>query len=165
MKIAEWIAPEYVRASIIQWEKATAEFDRVALLEKEVALRVNQRVADVLSTMDPFEPLLRKYHVIFSPEYPRPEDKLSAKSQYDFFVWAHFLEQDPNFKFLNDWIRNLQGNATVRQAKNSDEWFMGRAILATVTLYIREVSRLASRYKDIIAKRDGSFDAFLPVDE
>ena len=164
MKLARFIAPEYERAAADQWGKATKELDRLAERELALAQMVNQRVAHVLNTMDPFEPLLRKYHVIFSEEYPRPEDKLSPQSQFQFFLWAFSMEQDPNWKYLTEWIRNVQGNATVRQAKNSEEWFFGRATLALITLFIREVSRLSSRYKDILAKRDGSFDAFLPVE-
>ncbi len=155
--VAAIIAPEYK-------EEMTATQAVLEIRAKEADHRVNQRVADILNTMDPFEPILKKYHVIFSEEYPHPEDKLAQKSQYDFFLWAFSLEQDPNYKYLTDWIQNVQGNATVRQAKNSEEWFFGRATLAFITLYRREVSRLANRYKDIIAKRDGSFDAFLPVE-
>lgn len=163
--IARFIAPEYEDTNYDEWHEIKKREKILAYKEREVDERVNQRVADFLLTMDPFEPLLKKYHVIFSEDYPRPEDKLAPQSQFEFLRWAFYLEQEVHFKYLNDWIRNVQGNATLRQAKNDPEWFFGRAMLACVTLYIREVSRLSSRYKDILAKRDGSFDAFLPVEE
>lgn len=140
--------------------------EELAALEKqkaELEMRVNQRVADVIAQMDPFEPVLRKYNVIFSEEYTHPESKLSEQSQLQFFMWASAQKQDPYFGHLMDWIRNTQGNATLRQASNDREWDYGRAAIATITLLIGEVGRLASRYEDILARRDQGFNENLPV--
>lgn len=144
---------------------APHEAERLAEKERGIELLVNQRVADFLMKMDPFEPLLKKYHVIFSEEYANPEDKLDEPGQLQLFMWAYGVSGNKEFKFLVDWLRNTQGNATLRKAKNDHEWLYGRAAVATISLFTEEVSRLASRYKDILAKRDGKeFDESLAVE-
>ena len=152
-KIADWIAPERAR-----------ELKEAHL---SIQMDVNRRVADVINKLDPFEPAYRKYHVIFSSEYEHPEDKLSDRSQFEFFQWAHYLTRDPNFRHLMDFIRNTQGNATVRAAKTDQEWFVGRAMLFLIASLIKEVNRLSTRFEDIISKRDGDakFNRFIPVEE
>lgn len=133
--------------------------------EKDIDNEVNDRVATILSKMDPFEPLLRKYNIIFSEEYLHPEDRLDDRSQLQMFMWAWGIESDPSYKYLIDWIRNTQGNATVRKSSTDQQWFFGRAMVASISLFATEVSRLSSRYKDILAERDGqSFDKNLPID-
>lgn len=137
------------------------------LLEREKSIdnEVNDRVATILAKMDPFEPLLRKYNLVFSQEYDHPEDRLDEQSQLRMFMWAHGIEEDPSFRFLTDWIRNTQGNATVRKSSTDQQWFFGRAMVASISLFVDEVSRLSSRYKDILAERDGQgFDPHLPTE-
>ena len=152
-RIADWIAPERAR--------------ELQNARRDVQMEVNRRVADVINKLDPFEPAFRKYHVIFSEEFERPEEKLSEQSQFEFFQWAHYMTRDPNWRYLMDWVRNTQGNATVRAARTSEEWFVGRAMLFLVASMIKEVNRLSTRFEDIIAKRDqdGKFNRFLPVEE
>lgn len=151
-KIAEALAPEH--------------FNAVAKKQQDMDMLVNQRVAENLLKMDPFEPLLKKYHVIFSEEYDKPEDKLNEPGQLGLFMWAYGMKGEPHFKHLIDWIRNTQGNATLRRAQNDHEWLYGRAAVATMTLFTAEVSRLAGRYEDILAKRkeQGGFDEHLAAE-
>lgn len=149
--IAKLIAPEV--------------FNELAEKKENLDERVNQRVADVLLKMDPFEPLMRKYNVVFSEEWQHPEDKLDHMGKLSLVMWAHGLKKDPNFKHLVDWIRNTQGNNTIRVAKNDHEWLYGRAAIATITLLVDEIGRLSSRYEDMIEQRDSNFDAHLPVGE
>lgn len=156
-KIARWLAPEaFTNVSIV-----TAEFAKKSL---ELDMQVNRRVADIVAKMDPFEPFFKKYHVVFSKEWERPEDRLNPQSQLQLFMWAYQVEGDPSFKYLVDWMRNTQGNATLRKAKNENEWFYGRAAVAVVTLLVDEVTRLASHYRELMAKRGQSFDEHLPVE-
>lgn len=142
MRIARWLAPEEFAAL----EKQKAELEQA----------VNGRVADILFKMDPFEPLMKKYNVIFSEEWDKPEDKLNDQSRLTLFMWAYGVKKDPSFIHLTDWIRNTQGNATLRKAAQNDEWFYGRAAIATITLFVSEVGRLASHYEKILAERNGA---------
>ena len=151
--IAAWIAPERAQALRVYGEKlAKAE---------EI---INQRVAMALMQMDPFEPFMKKYHGIFSKEYERVEDKLDEPSQIHLFTWAYGIKDSPEFKYLTDWILNTQGNNTVRRAKTEFEWFYGRAAIATIMLFIDEVSRLASKYQDILARKDQEFNSNVTVE-
>jgi len=151
--IARLLAPE----EFVELEKQKANID----------LAVNQRVADVLFKMDPFEPLLKKYSVVFPDKWEerKPEDDLDTMGAVRLFMWAYGTRNDPNFKHLIDWLRNQQGNNTLRKAKNENEWFFGRAAVATLTLFVEEVGRLSSKYEEIMSRRDQSFDAHLPVGE
>lgn len=151
-KVAEWIAP-HDWAGVLEVQKSA----------DSISEQVNQRVAEIVSKMDPFEPFFRKYNVIFSREYSRVEDKLNEQSRIQLFQWAYGLHRDPSFIHLADWIRNTQGNATLRKAKNDNEWFYGRAAVTVMTSFVDEVGRLSSRYEELIAK-DRPFDPSLPVE-
>lgn len=139
------------------------EFAELEKRKKEIDYEVGDRVANTLLRMDPFEPLLKKYNIIFSEEYTHPEDKLDVPSQINLFMWANGLEGNANFKFLTDWIRNTQGNATVRKAGVDNQWFFGRAMIASITLFVEEIGRLSSRYRDMMAK-PGEFDSTLTIE-
>lgn len=156
-KVAMWLAPEYELSLNKQRKELVAK-------EAELVLEVNRRVADIVAKMDPFEPFFKKYHVVFSKEWAKPEDKLDTQSQLRLFQWAYGIDADPSFRYLVDWIRNTQGNATLRKAKNDNEWFYGRAAVVVVTLLVDEVTRLASHYRELMAKRGDSFDPHLPVE-
>lgn len=155
-KVAKWLAPEWEEGVL----RMAFDVDRKMLEVDSVA---NQRVADILSKMDPFEPFFKKYHVIFSTEYERVEDKLNEQSRIQLFQWAYGLHRDPSFIHLVDWIRNTQGNATLRKARNDNEWFYGRAAVTVMTSFVDEVGRLSSRYEELLAK-DHPFDPSLPVE-
>lgn len=149
-KIASFISPE--REEI---------FDS---FESEIQKRTDIRVADILTKMDPFDPLLKKYNIIFSEDYTKPEDKLSDVSQLLLFSWAYGTVKDPSFNHLADWIRNTQGNATIKKANTDHQLFFGRAMVASISLFVEEVRRLSSRYEDIMAKKGKVFDSTLPVE-
>lgn len=140
------------------------EFATIAKRQGELDMEVNRRVADIVAKIDPFEPFFKRYNVVFSKEWERPEDRLNPQSQLQLFMWAYQVEGDPSFKYLVDWMRNTQGNATLRKAKNENEWFYGRAAVVVVTLLVDEVTRLASHYREILAKRGQSFDEHLTVE-
>lgn len=156
-KFAGFISPERERFLNV---RMAAQEER----ERNTTAMINQRVAEIVSKMDPLEPMLKRYNIIFSKEYTHPEEPLDGPSQFRLFMWAYGMKEDPSFKYITDWVRNTQGNATVRKAVGEEQWFFGRAMIASIGLIIDEVSRLASRYEDIVAKRDRSFDAYLPVE-
>lgn len=136
------------------------------LLKKEregIELEVNSRVADILFKMDPFEPLLKKYNIIFSEEWHNVEDKLDPQSQIRLFAWAAAQESSTEFKYITNWIRNTQGNATMRKANADNQWFFGRAMVASITLFVEEIGRLSSRYRDMMQRPD-EFDTNLAVE-
>lgn len=138
-------------------------FEALEKQRQEMEMAVNNRVADALFKMDPFEPVMKKFNVIFSELWEKPEERLDQMSQIQMFMWAYGIERDASFKYLVDWIRNTQGNATLQKGSNHDEWLYGRAAVATITLLVREIGRLASRYRDI-RERDAGFDEHLPVE-
>ena len=152
-----------VRARIARF-LAPSEFEELEKQKQLVDERVNQRVADFLLKMDPFEPLMRKYNVIFSDEWTHPEDKLADRDRLGLFMWAYAANKDPHFVHVMDWIRNTQGNNTLRKGKHADEWLYGRASIATITLLIEEVGRLASKYEEYVSNRDAEFDKNLVVE-
>lgn len=136
-------------------------------LEKQkirIEERVNQRVADFLLKMDPLEPLMRKYHVAFSGDNGRPEDRLAEADRLGLFMWGYATAKDPHFTRVMDWLRDTQGNNTLRKGKQSDEWLYGRASIATITLLVEEVGRLASKYEEYVSRRDVEFDNKLVVE-
>lgn len=141
-----------------------SEFADLQKQREGLEMEVNRRVADYLAKMDPFEPLLRKYNVIFSEEYDKPEANLNSQSQFQMFSWAYAQVTDPSYRHLMNWLRNKQGNATLQKGTHDGHYLYGRAAVATITLLVEEVSRLASRYKDIMAEKTGEFDRNLPVD-
>lgn len=155
----------------MSWRKGIARIlapEEFAALEKkkaEMDLIVNQRIADVLFKMDPFEPLLKKYNVIFSEEWTHPEERLDDQSQIRLYAWAHGMEKDPSFLHVMNWVRNTQGNATLQKAKNDQEWLYGRAAISTITLLVKEVGRLSSKYKELLSVREKTFNENLPIGE
>jgi hypothetical protein len=147
--LARWLAPE--------------EFAELERQKQDLERATNQRVADVLLQMDPFEPFLKKYNVIFSEEWRKPEERLDEQSRIRLFMWAAGIVHDPSFKHMTAWIINTQGNNTLRKGTNDYEWFFGRAAIITMDLFVSEVGRLASRYNEMLKKRD-DFDPHLAAE-
>jgi hypothetical protein len=132
---------------------------------------VNQRVARFLSTMDPFEPVLKLYHGVFSEEYERPEDILDEKSKFYMRMWAWQTMKDPNFKYFMDWLANTFGNETLKRVPINDDklasqrlWY-GRAQISTVILLKREIGRLSNGYEEELNKnKPDDFDKNVGVE-
>lgn len=152
--IARWLAPQ--------------EFEKLAKRQGDLDMEVNQRVADVIMHMDPFEPLLRQYNVVFPAKWSedeKPEDELGSMQALQLYMWAYGQRTDVSFKHLTDWVRNHQGNATLRKGSQDKEWFYGRSAIATMTLFVREIGRLSSKYEEVMLRREPIFDAHLPTGE
>lgn len=121
---------------------------------------VNFRVAKIINGMDPLEPVLKMYHGVFSDEYERPEDNLDKKSQLNMKMWAHRMYTDPSFKYMTDFIMNTFGNETLKRVPINDEklaaqrlWY-GRAQIATMILFKKEIKRLSSLYEELLKPKE-----------
>lgn len=111
----------------------------------------NQRVSKILSEMDPFEPLMKEFHGIFSKDFQRMEEGMDERSQLQFFMWAHRQCNDPYFKYATEWVMNTAGNETMKKAPISAQRTMyGRAQIANMMLFRKEIGRLSSRYEEIL---------------
>lgn len=134
---------------------------------EEADNRVNQRVAKIISEMDPFEPLMKQFHGVFSQEYERPEEKLSPQGQLGMAMWGYQQSRDPHFGYMTDWIMNTQANETLKRAPVTTERVMyGRAQISSMLIFTKEVKRLASIYEDIMnkSKEDPDFNDSAAVD-
>ena len=124
-------------------------------------MRVNQRVAEVVFQIDPFEMVMKQYHGVFSQDYEHPEQRLDDRSKLQMMMWAYQQKTDPNFKYLTDWISNTQGNAMIRAPARSNEergevLMWGKAQIATMIFLVREIGRLSSLYEEILEKQKGN---------
>lgn len=155
--VARWLSPER--------EQELEDYE-IELLkrEKDMDLEINNRVAEITLKMDPFEPFLKKHNVIFGRDWIHPEDNLDSVSQLRMFMWAYGMIDEPSFKYITNWIINTQGNNTLRKAQSDAEWFYGRSAIVTIGLFVDEVGRLASRYKEIRAREENRFDENLTVE-
>lgn len=134
IKIARWLASEYF---------------------EEADNRVSQRVASTIAKMDPFEPILKEFHGVFSKEYERPEDKLDERSQINMKMWGYRMHTDPCFKYMTEWIMNTHANEILKHAPVTPERILyGRAQISTMILFVKEVGRLASLYEDLLEKNN-----------
>ncbi len=137
---------------------------------READLRVNQRVAAAMNEMDPFEPLMKEFHGIFSQDWTHPEDKLNEQGQLTMKMWAYGQSSDPHFKHLTEWIMNTQGNAMLKApARTNDErgeiLMWGKAQISSMVLFVKEIGRLSSLYQEILDKgKDPNFESDLTVE-
>lgn len=124
----------------------------------------NQRVAKIMAGLDPFEPVLKLFHGVFSEEFERPEDKLDVRSQMNMMMFANRTVKDPSFEYLTAWIMNIAGNECLKRAPISVERTQyARAQLANMILFKRELQRLSSLYEEMLKPED-SFDKNLTVE-
>lgn len=155
-KIAAFVAPERSRRLY------TLQQD-LGNLAKNIDWETNRRVAEIVSKMDPFEPLMKQFHGIFSEEFQHPEEKLDTSGKLTMYMMGHRIAKDPHFKYLTDWIANGQGNATLKakgltRENAADIMLYGRAQISTITLLLKELGRLGSNYEEILAKQEeGAF--------
>lgn len=144
-KIAKWLCHDYIH-SLEQQEKS---------FEQRVQDEVNQRVANIILKIDPMEILMKEYSGIFSQEYERVEEPLGAQGQMQMMMWGYSQAKDPCFNRLHDWVINSQGNETMKRAAATEKRLMyGRAQIASMILYRKEVRRLSSLYEELLAKKN-----------
>lgn len=148
------------------WVDIFFKKERVRLAEREANItnEVNQRVAQTLAQMDPFEPLLKEFHGIFSEEHERVEDPLDEKGQLSMKIWGWQNAESPAFKRMTEWVMNTQANESLKRAPVTPERILyGRAQISGMILFVREVKRLSEAYKDMLQK-PGEFDASTPLE-
>lgn len=136
-------------------------FALVAKREHDVEEAVNNRVADFIAKMDPFLPLMRKFDIVFTDDYARPEDGLNPQGKLMLEMWGYSTRDDASFKHLMQFIINLQGNAAVKKGNPTPETILfSRAMLAAPVFMMEQVNRLAMLYEERLAEnRDaGDFD-------
>lgn len=157
IKIARWLTKGYIQSLDTAHAKAMLDID----------MQVNQRVAKMISEMDPFEPLMKQFHGVFSEQYEHPEQRLDTPSRMRMYMWGWQQETDPHFHHLMNWIMNTQGNETLRHAPVTPERILyGRAQLSCMLLFKNEVARLSNLYLEEKARMEnGDFDPTLTVDE
>lgn len=132
-KIARSLVPEYFR-----------DFDD----------KVNQRVANVMLSVDPFEALMKRFHGVFSKEYQRAEEQLDDRSQLQMMMWGSQQCRDPSFKYMTEWVMNMQANETLKRAPVTEERILyGRAQVSCMLLFVKEVERLGLLYDDYLQKQ------------
>lgn len=134
--------------------------------ERHIEQAVNQRVAEVLTKMDPFEPVMRMYRGVFGETFERPEERLDAQSILRLQTLGYTLADDPSFNYLCEWIMNSQGNETLTKAAVTPERILyGRAQISGVLAFRKEVRRLSEAYKDVLdGRKASSFDPNISTD-
>lgn len=161
-KFACFISPEYRDEADAVLVKGLLELNS----EKgKMEYEINKRVAETLLKMDPFEPLLRKYHGVFSDAFDRPEDNLDSPSQMKLSMWAYGQKHDIQGNFFSNWILNSAGNDLIKLTNPSIERIgYHRALIANEILRKREIGRLALAYEELIKKKDDEFDSSVGVE-
>lgn len=127
---------------------------------------VNVRVAEVLMSMDPFEPLMQKFRGSFASLRERPEDGLDATSQLRMWMWGYQMMGDESFNYLMQWLLDREGNNFIRKGRaTQEEILFSRAMLAAPQTVREQVKRLASRYVEYLERnKDQDFDPDMTVE-
>lgn len=136
-----------------------AERTRVKEVEKYLEQRANQRAAEIISKMDPYEPLLKEYHGVFSEENEKVEERLNDQGKLGMAMWAYGQRGDPHLARMIEWIMNNAGNEVLKRAPiSADRTQYGRAQIANMILFRREIGRLALLYEEMLKKHGQSDD-------
>lgn len=162
-KLARFISSEY-EDLIFLVEKNQKDVDNE---RKEIEKKSQQRVAEIISKMDLFEPLMKKFNGTFSVEYEHVEDALNEQGKIGMYMWAWQQKGDPHFQRMVSWIMDKSGNSLMKLGNPTElQVFYKRAEIANMILYRKEVGRLASNYEELLAKNKGEdFDPNVGVEE
>lgn len=147
-----------IRGSIIKW-LFKPELEKLADMMVDQENLINQRVAEIVSKMDPFEPLMKEFHGAFSEDYQRPEEQLNEPGKLQMYMFGHRWMQDPSFTYLCDWIMNQHGSMVFKAAHLNrdtalDIVLYAKAQISTMVLLRKELGRLSSLYQEVIQKND-----------
>lgn len=143
--------------------KAFIDLERAYIDIQNMKNDLNLRFATMVTKIDPFELIMREYHGVFSEELTKPEEKLDTRSHMEFIMWAYQQKHDPHFKFLTDWVKNTQGNETLKRAPVTPERILyGRAQISSMVTFTTEVGRLGSLYEQLLEEnKQKEFDKTL----
>lgn len=166
LSIAKWLVPCHFKEWEDDHEGIVAKQKELHAKLKGVDEQVDQRVAQILLSMDPFEPLMQKYHGTFGPSYERPEDKLSKPGRTAMLMWGYAQKNDPSFEHFTQWILDTQGNAMVKKGNPTPETILfSRAMIAGPLLMREEIKRLASLYEEMMDDdRQSDFDSSVALE-
>lgn len=132
------------------FKKFLSKFIVPEINEQAIQKEVNRRVAETLSKMDPFEPLMKKFHGVFGEEFERPEEQLNESGRFGMLVWGWQQKHDPSFKYMTDWIMNTQANESLKRAPVTPERILyARAQISTMILFVKEIGRLSNLYEEL----------------
>lgn len=143
--IAALISPEREQA-LTQLEK---EAER---LKAETRHAIDQRVAEIVSQLDPLDPLLRNFNGVFDERREQPEDGLSEPDRIAMEMFGYRNHTDPHFHFLMDWIVNTNASAMMKKPVGTQEQIVlghmyARALIAVSSLLKEKIGRLSSLYE------------------
>lgn len=163
-KIAAFIAPE-------RSHRLYKLQEDLLILGRNIDQETNRRVAEIIAKLDPFEPLMREFHGLFSQEFQHPEQNLDQPGQLGMYMMGHRIVHDPHFKYLTDWIMNAHANEMFRRPNLTrdnalDAVLYVKAQLSAMILLKKELGRLGSNYEEILNKKeDEAFTSTSTVDE
>lgn len=157
-----------VRKTIAYWisKEIKAENFDLRKIADEAQMKADQKYAHLVLSMDPFEPVMKQFHGIFSDEYEHVEENLDVKSRFMLISLGYQLRDDPSFKHLAQWVMNTQGNQTLKRSPVTTETLIyGRAQISSMLSFVKEIGRLASLYEEEIDKdKKNEFDSNLSVE-
>lgn len=153
IKIAEWIAFDYI--------------DGLKKNSNNVELRINQRVAEVTSGIDPLDLILKDYNAIYSQDFDDPEENLNEVGKIGMYMWGWQQSKDPYFEHMVNWIIDSAGNETMKRAPITKERTQyGRAQMSNMILFKKQVGRLSSLYEEYLDKhKPQGFDPSKTVED
>lgn len=162
-----------LRAFLFKGEYAAVARQQRALdvREKNIQNEVNQRVAVVLSRMDPYEMVMREFDGVFGESFERPEERLDQRSVHNLQQMGYTIADDPSFLYLCSWIMNSQANETFLRSSVPDEktammkLMYGRAQVGGILAFRKEIRRLSEAYKDRLnGNQPEEFDSALSTE-
>lgn len=161
-KIACFISPEYKEEAD---EILVKGMFKLREDTEKIEHTINQRVAEALLKVDPFELVLRDFHGVFSHDFEKMEEPLNDQSKLRLSMWAYQQKTDTEANFFSDWIMNTAGNALFKLTQPSMERLSYyRAQIANEITRKKEIGRLSLYYEEIIKRKDGEFDSGVGVE-
>lgn len=165
--IARLIDPESFRKLALSLTRFKEDQEYIGKLAKKLLKKyeehderkareiASQRIAVILSKMDPLEPLLKEYFGVFSEQYEHPEERLNERGQLSMMMMGFQLMDDPSFEYMCRYVMDNAGNDIIKATNPSMERLTySRAQIATMLLVKKEVKRLGELYKQRIKKTD-----------
>lgn len=168
--LKKWLARKLIPDELSRIEQARAYYDRERgdIMQREAAIEttVNQRVAMLMSKLDPLSLVMREYNGIFHERAEHVEDKLDARGQLAIKVFAYGVMYDPAWERLTQFVMDAQGNTTLKDmALTTERTFYGRAFIASVIAIKKELERLGNQYADMLkANKKDAFDTEVPLE-
>lgn len=135
-------------------------FEHLQRKERDVDREINMRVAQTILKMDPFEPILKEFHGVFSERFEKVEENLSTRDQIQMAMWAWGQGKDPFMDRMIKWVMDTAGNEMIKSPARTNEdraqiLMWGKAQIANMVLFRKEIGRLSVLYEEILKERNG----------